>query len=110
VPFRKEWVVLDASIHHRQAGWLADLPLVVSHGRLRQLRDDGEWRTKVDLRNFLSSYGMAPMVRVEPLRIFPVIRDLVTALSDFLVKLQSVKRADPQGRATAERGRIPANS
>jgi fumarate reductase iron-sulfur subunit len=28
---------------------------------------------------------------VEPLRYFPVVRDLVTAISDFLVKLQKVK-------------------
>ena len=35
--------------------------------------------------------GNNDTVRVEPLRYFPVVRDLVTALSDFLVKLQKVK-------------------
>jgi len=47
---------------------------------------------KLTCATFLSSYAHnGNKIRVEPLRYFPVVRDLVTELSDFLVKLKKVK-------------------
>src|SRR5262249_3073766 len=41
---------------------------------------------------FLSTYANnGNKVRVEPLRYFPIVRDLVTELSDFMAKLKKVK-------------------
>jgi fumarate reductase iron-sulfur subunit len=45
---------------------------------------------KLTCETFLSEYGAGP-VRVEPLRNFPVIRDLVVEIGDFMRKLISVK-------------------
>ena len=45
---------------------------------------------KLTCATFLSDYAPAP-VRVEPLRYFPVVRDLVIEMTDFVVKLQKVK-------------------
>src|SRR5207245_2819945 len=39
---------------------------------------------------FLSSYADKKKLRVEPLRYFPVIRDLVVEIGDFLAKLRKV--------------------
>jgi fumarate reductase iron-sulfur subunit len=47
---------------------------------------------KLACATFLSSYAKnGGKVRVEPLRYFPVVRDLVTELSDFMGKLKKVK-------------------
>src|SRR5258706_12283970 len=92
VPFRKEWVVLDALNHIKDKldgsltyRWSCRMGVCGSCGMMV----NGE--PKLTCATFLSSYGNGAKVRVEPLRYFPVIRDLVTALSDFMVKLQSVK-------------------
>ena len=92
VPLRKEWVVLDALnyIKDRVDGtltyrWSCRMGICGSCGMMV----NGE--PKLTCATFLSSYGKNATVRVEPLRYFPVVRDLVTALSDFLVKLQKVK-------------------
>ena len=45
---------------------------------------------KLTCETFLSDYGAGP-VRVEPLRNFPVVRDLVVEIGDFMRKLVSVK-------------------
>jgi len=45
---------------------------------------------KLTCATFLSSYA-PDAVRVEPLRYFPVVRDLVVEMTDFMVKLQKVK-------------------
>jgi len=45
---------------------------------------------KLTCETFLSEYGDGP-VRVEPLRNFPVIRDLVVEIGDFMRKLVAVK-------------------
>jgi len=92
VPFRKEWVVLDALNHIKDKmdgsltyRWSCRMGVCGSCGMMV----NGE--PKLTCATFLSSYANGAKVRVEPLRYFPVIRDLVTALSDFMVKLQSVK-------------------
>ena len=45
---------------------------------------------KLTCASFLTHYRPGP-IRVEPLRYFPVIRDLVVEITDFLGKLESVK-------------------
>ena len=59
-------------------------------GRLRQLRHDRRRRTKLSCGTFLSDYAPGP-VTIEPLANFPVIRDLVVDLTDFMQKLPRVK-------------------
>jgi len=47
---------------------------------------------KLTCATFLSNYAKENKpVRVQPLRYFPVIRDLVVEVTDFMTKLQSVK-------------------
>jgi fumarate reductase iron-sulfur subunit len=101
VPVHKEWVVLDAlnyskdnvdgSLTYR---WSCRMGICGSCGMMV----NGE--PKLTCATFLSSYAHnGNKIRVEPLRYFPVVRDLVTELSDFLVKLKKVKpwliREDP---------------
>jgi fumarate reductase iron-sulfur subunit len=45
---------------------------------------------KLTCATFLSHYTPGP-IRVEPLRYFPIVRDLVIEMTDFMVKLKSVK-------------------
>jgi fumarate reductase iron-sulfur subunit len=45
---------------------------------------------KLTCATFLTHYLPGP-VRVEPLRYFPVVRDLVVEMTDFMVKLRSIK-------------------
>jgi fumarate reductase iron-sulfur subunit len=93
VPIHKEWVVLDAlnyikdkidgSLTYR---WSCRMGICGSCGMMV----NGE--PKLTCATFLSSYAHnGNKIRVEPLRYFPVVRDLVTELSDFLVKLKKVK-------------------
>jgi fumarate reductase iron-sulfur subunit len=90
VPFRKDWVVLDALNHikDKQDGslsyrWSCRMGVCGSCGMMV----NGE--PKLTCATFLSSYTPGP-VRVEPLRFFPVVRDLVVEVSDFMAKLKSV--------------------
>ena len=93
VPFHKEWVVLDALnyIKDRLDGtltyrWSCRMGICGSCGMMV----NGE--PKLGCATFLGRYARngAPIV-VEPLRYFPVVRDLVTELSDFMAKLRQVK-------------------
>jgi fumarate reductase iron-sulfur subunit len=91
VPFRKDWVVLDALnyIKDRLDGslsyrWSCRMGVCGSCGMMV----DGE--PKLTCATFLSDYMPGP-VRVEPLSYFPVVRDLVIEMTDFMVKLKSVK-------------------
>ena len=91
VPLRKEWVVLDAlnyikdhldgSLSFR---WSCRMGVCGSCG----MTVDGV--PKLTCGTFLSDYAPGP-VRVEPMRNFPVLRDLVVDTSDFLVKLGKSK-------------------
>ena len=91
VPFRKDWVILDAlnyikdkldgSLSYR---WSCRMGVCGSCGMMV----NGE--PKLTCATFLSHYLPGP-VRVEPLQYFPVVRDLVIEMTDFLVKLKSVK-------------------
>jgi fumarate reductase iron-sulfur subunit len=91
VPFREDWVVLDALnyVKDRLDGslayrWSCRMGVCGSCG----VMVNGE--PKLTCATFLSHYMPGP-VRVEPLRYFPVVRDLVIEMTDFMVKLQSVK-------------------
>jgi fumarate reductase iron-sulfur subunit len=91
VPFDKEWVVLDGLnyVKDRIDGtlsfrWSCRMGVCGSCG----MTVDGE--PKLTCATFLSDYAPGP-VTVTPLRNFPVIRDLVVDLGDFMRKLVRVK-------------------
>ena len=91
VPFRKDWVILDALNHIKDRldgslsyRWSCRMGICGSCGMMV----DGE--PKLTCATFLSSYAPGP-VRVEALRNFPIVRDLVIEMTDFMVKLKKVK-------------------
>jgi len=91
VPLRKEWVVLDALnyIKDRLDGsltfrWSCRMGICGSCGMMV----NGE--PKLTCATFLADYAPAP-VRVEPLRYFPIVRDLVIEMTDFLRKHRAMK-------------------
>ena len=91
VPLRKEWVVLDALNHVKDSmdgslsyRWSCRMGICGSCGMMV----NGE--PKLTCATFLNDYAPGP-VRVEPLRYFPVIRDLVVEMTDFLTKLKKMK-------------------
>jgi fumarate reductase iron-sulfur subunit len=91
VPCPPDWVVLDGLnyVKDRLDGtlsyrWSCRMGICGSCG----MTVNGE--PKLTCATFLSEYAPGP-VRVEPLRNFPVIRDLVVDLGDFMRKLVRVK-------------------
>jgi fumarate reductase iron-sulfur subunit len=91
VPYQKEWVVLDGLnyIKDRLDGtlsyrWSCRMGICGSCG----MTVNGE--PKLTCATFLADYAPGP-VRVEPLRNFPVIRDLVVEMGDFMRKLPTIK-------------------
>ena len=91
LPFRKEWVVLDALNHVKDHldgtlsfRWSCRMGVCGSCGMMV----NGE--PKLTCGAFLADFLPGP-IRVEPLRFFPVIRDLVVDIGDFLRKLRRVK-------------------
>ena len=91
VPCPKEWVVLDGLNYVKDKidgtlayRWSCRMGVCGSCG----MTVNGE--PKLTCATFLSDYGPGP-VRVEPLRNFPVIRDLVVDIGDFMRKLVTVK-------------------
>ncbi len=91
VPLRKDWAVLDGLNHIKdhQDGtlsyrWSCRMGICGSCG----MTVDGE--PKLTCATFLTDYDPGP-VRVEPLANFPLIRDLVVEIGDFLRKLPKVK-------------------
>ncbi|GLZ29650.1 hypothetical protein Lesp02_18400 [Lentzea sp. NBRC 105346] len=98
VPLRKEWAVLDGLNHIKDHldgtlsyRWSCRMGICGSCG----MTVNG--RPVLSCASFLVDYAPGP-VRVEPLRNFPVIRDLVVDISDFMEKLPRVKPwliADP---------------
>jgi fumarate reductase iron-sulfur subunit len=90
-PCPKDWVVLDALnyIKDRLDGtvsyrWSCRMGVCGSCGMMV----NGE--PKLTCAAFLTDYAPGP-VRVEPLKNFPVVRDLVVDIEDFMAKLASVK-------------------
>jgi fumarate reductase iron-sulfur subunit len=91
VPLRKDWAVLDGLNHVKDHldgtlsyRWSCRMGICGSCG----MTVNGE--PKLTCATFLSDYAPGP-VRVEPLRNFPVIRDLVVEIGDFMRKLVKVK-------------------
>ncbi len=90
VPCQEEWVVLDAlnyvkdnldgSLSYR---WSCHMAVCGSCGMMI----DGE--PTLSCKAFLRDYGSK--IRVEPLANFPIERDLVVVLDDFMSKLKRVK-------------------
>jgi succinate dehydrogenase iron-sulfur subunit len=91
VPFRKDWVVLDAlnyikdnldgSVSYR---WSCRMGVCGSCGMMVN------GMPKLTCAAFLSESLPGP-IRVEPLRYFPIVRDLVVDITDFMRKLKKVK-------------------
>jgi fumarate reductase iron-sulfur subunit len=91
VPCPREWVVLDGLnyIKDRLDGtlsyrWSCRMGICGSCG----MTVNGE--PKLTCATFLTDYAPGP-VRVEPLNNFPVVRDLVSEIGDFMRKLVKVK-------------------
>ena len=91
VPCLKDWVVLDGLNHIKDHldgtlsyRWSCRMGICGSCG----MTVNGE--PKLTCATFLTDYAPGP-VRVEPLRNFPVIRDLVVDIGDFMRKLVRVK-------------------
>jgi len=91
IPFRKDWVILDAlnyikdnldgSLSYR---WSCRMGVCGSCGMMIN------GTPVLTCATFLEKYLPGP-IRVEPLKNFPVVRDLVIEMSDFMRKLKRVK-------------------
>ena len=91
VPCPKDWVVLDGLNHIKDRidgtlsyRWSCRMGICGSCG----MTVNGE--PKLTCATFLADYAPGPL-RVEPLRNFPVIRDLIVDIGDFMRKLVRVK-------------------
>ncbi len=113
VPVYKEWVVLDALNHIKDNvdgtltyRWSCRMGICGSCGMMV----NGE--PKLTCATFLSSYAKnGSKIRVEPLRYFPVVRDLVDGAERLPGQAEEGEAvADAQGRAAARAGRVSANA
>ena len=91
VPCPKEWVVLDGLNHVKDRidgtlayRWSCRMGVCGSCGMMV----NGE--PKLTCATFLADYAPGP-VRIEPLRNFPIVRDLIIDIGDFMRKLATVK-------------------
>ncbi|HKA91561.1 MAG TPA: succinate dehydrogenase/fumarate reductase iron-sulfur subunit [Haliangiales bacterium] len=91
VPRRQDWVILDALNYIKDTldgtlafRWSCRMGICGSCG----MNVNGE--PKLTCATFLTDSGAGP-IRVEPLANFPVVRDLVIEMSDFMDKLPRVK-------------------
>jgi fumarate reductase iron-sulfur subunit len=91
VPCPRDWVVLDGLNHVKDRidgtlayRWSCRMGICGSCG----MTVNGE--PKLTCATFLADYAPGP-VRIEPLRNFPIMRDLVVDIGDFMRKLVKVK-------------------
>ncbi|MCZ6899340.1 MAG: 2Fe-2S iron-sulfur cluster-binding protein, partial [Bacteroidetes bacterium] len=91
VPCEKDWVILDALNHIKDQidgtlsyRWSCRMGVCGSCGMMV----NGE--PVLTCATFLNKFLPGP-VKIEPLEHFPVVRDLVIEMSDFIGKLQKVK-------------------
>jgi len=91
VPFHKEWVVLDGLNYIKDQldgtlsyRWSCRMGICGSCG----MTVNGE--PKLTCATFLTDYAPGP-VRLEPMENFPVIRDLIVEMTDFMQKLTTIK-------------------
>jgi fumarate reductase iron-sulfur subunit len=112
VPYRQDWVVLDALNYVKDKldgslsfRWSCRMGVCGSCGMMVN------GSPKLTCSTFLSHYWPGP-VRVEPLRYFPIVRDLVVDISDFMRKLKKVKpwviRKDAKSLEEGEYRQTPA--
>lgn len=108
IPLRKEWAVLDGLNHIKDNldgtlsyRWSCRMGICGSCG----MTVNGEPR--LTCATFLTEYAPGP-VKVEPLRNFPVIRDLVVEIGDFMRKLPQVKPWLISGEEETEHLQTPA--
>ena len=110
-PCRKDWVVLDALNYIKDNvdgtlsfRWSCRMGVCGSCGMMV----NGE--PKLTCATFLTDYAPGP-VRVEPMTNFPVIRDLVVDVGDFMAKLAKVQpwliRKDEKPLAEGEHRQTP---
>ena len=108
MPCPKDWVVLDALNYIKDQidgtlsyRWSCRMGVCGSCG----MTVNGE--PKLTCATFLTDYAPGPM-RVEPLENFPVIRDLVVEIGDFMRKLTTVKPwIIREEEKPTVRGRVP---
>jgi fumarate reductase iron-sulfur subunit len=91
VPYREDWVVLDALNHIKDQvdgtlsyRWSCRMGVCGSCGMMIN------GRPRLSCAAFLRDYYPQP-IQVEPLSNFPIERDLVTSIDDFMRKLPSVR-------------------
>ena len=91
VPLRKDWVILDALNYIKDQidgtlsyRWSCRMGVCGSCGMMVN------GKPVLTCATFLEKFAPGP-IRVEPLNNFPVVRDLVIEMSDFMNKLKSVK-------------------
>ncbi len=91
VPFRRDWVVLDALNYIKDQldgslsfRWSCRMGVCGSCGMMVN------GTPKLTCAAYLADFLPGP-IRVEPLRFFPVVRDLVVEIGDFMRKLKRVK-------------------
>jgi fumarate reductase iron-sulfur subunit len=91
VPFHKEWVVLDGLNYIKDQldgtlsyRWSCRMGICGSCG----MTVNGE--PKLTCATFLTDYAPGP-VRLEPMQNFPIIRDLIVEMTDFMQKLTTIK-------------------
>ncbi len=91
VPLRDDWAILDGINHIKDTidgtlshRWSCRMGVCGSCGMMV----NGE--PTLTCAVFLSQYAPGP-IRIEPLRYFPVIRDLVVDITSFMTKLKKVK-------------------
>ena len=112
IPLRKDWSVLDGLNHIKDHvdgtlsyRWSCRMGICGSCG----MTIDGE--PKLACATFLTDYAPGP-VRIEPLNNFPVVRDLVVEIHDFMNKLSTVMpwiiRDDEQAPDEGEYLQTPA--
>ena len=91
IPYDKDWVILDALNYIKDEldgtlsfRWSCRMGVCGSCGMMVN------GKPKLTCATFLSEYLPGP-IRVEPLRYFPVLRDLVVEMTEFMQKLKKVK-------------------
>jgi len=90
VPYREDWVVLDALNYIKENldptlsyRWSCHMAVCGSCGMM--INQEPKLACKAFLRDYQG------VIRVEPLRHFPIERDLVTVIDDFMAKLARVR-------------------
>ena len=91
IPLKKEWVILDALNYVKDHlkgtlsfRWSCRMGICGSCGMMVN------GKPVLTCNTFVEKFSPGP-IRIEPLENFPVVRDLVIEMSDFLDKLKSVK-------------------